>query len=114
MSGTRCNGGWAGLSVCPPRGSQKLRRGVQMAEDHDLMKCPLCEGQAEVTRLDLIKPLTDPELSTKLRVCLARIRASEEPEAAAVAVLNSADRDFQKDVHNWNPQVPMWRRSPKE
>jgi uncharacterized protein YfbU (UPF0304 family) len=23
-------------------------------------------------------------------------------------------RDFQKDVHNWNPQVPMWNRSPKE
>jgi hypothetical protein len=22
--------------------------------------------------------------------------------------------DFQKDVHSWNPCVPMWRRSPKE
>jgi hypothetical protein len=23
-------------------------------------------------------------------------------------------RDFQKEVHSWNPCVPMWRRSPKE
>jgi hypothetical protein len=25
-----------------------------------------------------------------------------------------AGRDFQKDVHSWNPCVPMWKRSPKE
>ena len=85
-----------------------------MAENHDLLKCPLCKGQGEVTRPELIKLLTDPELSAKLRAFLAHLRQSEELEVAAVAVPNSSDRDFQKDVHGWNPQVPMWRRSPKE
>lgn len=23
-------------------------------------------------------------------------------------------RDFEKEVHTWNPAVPMWRRSNKE
>jgi hypothetical protein len=23
-------------------------------------------------------------------------------------------RDFFKDVHTWNPKLPIWRRSPKE
>jgi hypothetical protein len=36
----------------------------------------------------------------------------EQPELVAATVREK--RDFQKDVHNWNPQVPMWNRSPKE
>jgi len=32
----------------------------------------------------------------------------------AVGAPASPKRDFQKDVHHWNPQVPMWTRSPKE
>jgi hypothetical protein len=34
-------------------------------------------------------------------------------DLAAVGATQSG-RDFQKDVHSWNPCVPMWKRSPKE
>jgi hypothetical protein len=33
-------------------------------------------------------------------------------EQQAVGV--GAGADFQKQVHSWNPQLPIWRRSPKE
>jgi hypothetical protein len=33
---------------------------------------------------------------------------------AEVGVNGSGERDFQKEAHSWNPQLPIWRRSPKE
>ncbi len=85
-----------------------------MAKNHDLLKCPLCEGQGEVRRADLIERLTDSELKNGLDARLASIiQSQEETELTAVADAASA-RNFHKDVHSWNPEVPMWRRSPKE
>lgn len=85
-----------------------------MAEKHDLLKCPLCAGQGEVRRSDLIDRLTDCDLRNGLDAFLSSIiQPEQEDELAAVADTPST-RNFQKDVHSWNPEVPMWRRSPKE
>jgi hypothetical protein len=36
----------------------------------------------------------------------------EEPEPVCATVHKA--RNFRKEVHCWNPTLPMWRRSPKE
>jgi len=84
-----------------------------MSDHRDRVRCPLCEGHGEVRRSQLTEFFSDPELKSKVDGYLAIVTApAEKPELVAAAVRES--RDFQKDVHNWNPQVPMWNRSPKE
>ena len=84
-----------------------------MADHLDHMKCPVCDGQGEVWRYQLIQFFTDPDLKAKIESYLASANAAEE-DTAEVPAPASRSRDFQKDVHSWNPQLPMWRRSPKE
>ena len=80
-------------------------------ENHEMLTCPLCQGYAKVNRSDLIGLLTDRNLREKIEQYLAEL-AGAQPEAAGVGA--KAARDFQKEVHTWNPQLPMWNRSPKE
>ena len=86
-----------------------------MADSEDLVKCPLCEGRGELRRAELVERLSDGELKSKVDSAVGELVQSEEELAAATAVGRGNEfRDFQKDVHSWNPQLPMWRRSPKE
>jgi hypothetical protein len=84
-----------------------------MTEHRDVLKCPLCEGHGEVRRSQLIDFFSDPELKSKIDAYLASIIPAVEETAELVGV-DRESRDFQKDVHSWNPRLPMWRRSPKE
>jgi hypothetical protein len=81
-----------------------------MTDHCDRLKCPLCEGRGEVRRSQLIKFFSDPDLKSKVKSYLSMVMPPK-PEMVTAA---SPQREFQKDVHNWNPQVPMWTRSPKE
>jgi len=81
-----------------------------MTDHCDRLKCPLCEGHGEVRRSQLIEFFSDPDLKSKVKSYLSMV-TPPEPEMVTAA---SPQREFQKDVHNWNPQVPMWTRSPKE
>jgi hypothetical protein len=83
-----------------------------MTDHRDRLKCPLCEGHGKVRRSQLIEFFSDPELKDKVESYLSMAVPPERPELVTAAALPK--RDFQKDVHNWNPQVPMWTRSPKE
>jgi hypothetical protein len=87
-----------------------------MTDHLDRMKCPVCYGQGEVWRYQLIQFFTDPELRAKIDSYLGVANPAEaEEETAEVAHGPVAEsRNFQKDVHSWNPQLPMWRRGPKE
>jgi hypothetical protein len=86
-----------------------------MAENHDLLKCPVCQGQGEVLRSEVLEQLTSGELKSRLDALLVEVVPSEASlELASVTAHPRESRDFQKDVHSWNPQLPMWRRSPKE
>ena len=87
-----------------------------MADNHAVLKCPLCEGHGEVTGARLREFVRKPELEGEVEGCLARASDPGDKHSQLVEVTagSSEARDFQQDVHPWNPQLPMWRRSPKE
>jgi hypothetical protein len=58
-------------------------------------------------RRQMLERLSDQNLADNL----AHYREGIAEEVTAIA---GAQSDFQKEVHSWNPQMPMWRRSPKE
>jgi hypothetical protein len=80
-----------------------------MAEDSLKVKCPLCDGKGELSRSEIADRFTNQELRKRLD---ARIAEIMEDSTATFAVPKV--RDFQKEVHTWNPTLPIWRRSPKE
>lgn len=81
--------------------------------DEDLLQCPLFKGLDAVRRAELLGMMKDSNLREKVETCVTR-QMADNPELAPGCAESSHKRDFQKDVHTWNPQVPMWRRSPKE
>lgn len=80
-----------------------------MVEQTEKLKCPLCEGQGELTRTEVAERLTTPELRQRLDARIAEILENDE-----LAGVGRRVRNFEKEVHEWNPQLPIWRRSPKE
>jgi len=79
----------------------------------DVVKCPLCGGFTHVDKPDLLAALKNPALRQQIEKYIEQLLKSPAEELSSVGA-SQAGRDFQKDVHNWNPCVPMWRRSPKE
>jgi len=79
----------------------------------DVVKCPLCGGFTHIENPDLLAALKRPQVREQVERYLAELLKSL-PDDRTPANAAQARRDFQKDVHNWNPCVPMWRRSPKE
>jgi len=79
----------------------------------DVVKCPLCGGFTHVESAELRQALQNPQVREQIEGYLAQLLKSPVEDLAAVGA-TGATRDFQKDVHSWNPCVPMWRRSPKE
>lgn len=79
--------------------------------DDGKVKCPLCEGQGELRPSELAERFTTPELRSRLNARIAEIL--EEAHLTPTGVAPTA-RNFEKEVHTWNPTLPMWRRSPKE
>ncbi len=73
------------------------------------IKCPLCEGQGELVRSEFAERFTNQELRKRLEARIAEIL-----EDSTIAFATPKARDFQKEVHTWNPTLPLWRRSPKE
>jgi hypothetical protein len=84
----------------------------------DVVKCPLCGGFTHVANAELLAALQNPRLREQVETYVAQLLKSPVEELAAVGApqvgRDLQKRDFQKDVHTWNPCVPMWRRSPKE
>jgi len=77
---------------------------------HELkVQCPFCEGKGELVRSDVAERFSDPDLRKRLNARIVEIL-----EESAVTVGAGRTRDFQKEVHTWNPALPIWRRSPKE
>jgi len=79
----------------------------------DVVKCPLCGGFTHIEKPDLVAALKNPQIRAQVERYVAELLKSPLEELSTVAA-TPASRDFRKDVHNWNPCVPMWRRSPKE
>jgi len=79
----------------------------------DVVKCPLCGGFTHIEKADLRDALSNPRLREQVERYITELLKSPVEELSSVGA-SQAGRDFQKDVHSWNPCVPMWRRSPKE
>jgi hypothetical protein len=76
--------------------------------DEDLLKCPLLQGLDAMHRAELLGLLNDSNLREKLETCLSQHKG----ESTAVCALE--ERNFERDVHSWNPQKLVFSRSPKE
>jgi len=85
---------------------------VAMIND-DVVKCPLCGGFTHIENAELLEALKQPRVREQIEKYIAELLKSPVDELSAVGA-TQARRDFQKDVHSWNPCMPMWRRSPKE
>lgn len=79
----------------------------------DVVKCPLCGGFTHVQQHELLEALKNPRLREQIENYIAQLLKSPVEELSSVGAAQSGS-DFQKEVHRWNPCVPMWRRSPKE
>jgi hypothetical protein len=80
-------------------------------ENEELVKCPLCEGIAKVRRSDLAAWLAGNNLREKLE--------TKTEEFTSLAKRDQEMRrpkpgEFGNQVHHWNPNLPLWNRSPKE
>ncbi len=81
-----------------------------MSDLNDAVKCPVCQGHGAIGRADLAR-LLDNNLLDEIETCLTGMK----PKLAGSSGSNGhQSRDFFKDVHTWNPKLPIWRRSPKE
>ncbi|HZQ94218.1 MAG TPA: hypothetical protein VFA67_04365 [Candidatus Sulfotelmatobacter sp.] len=79
----------------------------------DVVKCPLCGGFTHIQNPALLEALHNPGLREQVENFIRELLKSPVEEGSPVTA-SPARRDFQKDVHGWNPCVPMWRRSSKE
>src|ERR1700746_523913 len=97
--------GWRSAGL--PRDPKVLFRGGKLIDRTMLpIKVPPCEGHGEVRRSQLTEFFSDPELKSKVEGYLAVVAGpAEKPDLVAATVREK--RDFKKDVHNWNPQIPM-------
>ncbi|MGC1451326.1 MAG: hypothetical protein WA830_14955 [Candidatus Sulfotelmatobacter sp.] len=80
----------------------------------DVVKCPLCGGFTHIEKTDLREALKNPRLREQVEMYIAGLLKSPVEDLTTVGASQAAGHDFQKDVHSWNPCVPMWKRSPKE
>ncbi len=80
----------------------------------DLVKCPLCGGFTHVAKPELVTALTDPKIRAEVESFVAKLLQSTAGELATVSAGPVPSGEFNKEVHHWNPNVPVWRRSPKE
>jgi len=84
--------------------------------NEDLMKCPLLQGLDAMRRAELIGILKTSNVGERVEQCVAglpgRTHKCEEPGADFQEP--SKSEDFEASVHNWDPDVPLWRRSAKE
>jgi len=81
-----------------------------MAEPQANVKCPLCEGRGELAPSTLVETFTNPTLRKRLETRIAEIAEA----SGCIPATAGKNFDFQKEVHTWNPTLPIWRRSPKE
>ena len=79
----------------------------------DVVKCPLCGGFTHIEKPELLAALKNTRVREQVEKYI-REQLQSPVDGPSPVGATQAGRDFQKDVHNWNPCVPMWRRSPKE
>ena len=77
------------------------------------MKCPLCGGLTHIDKPDLLAALKQSHIREQIVKYISELLKPPVDESSAVGTTRLGG-DFRKDVHRWNPCLPMWRRSLKE
>jgi len=81
----------------------------------ETLQCPLCHGHSQVSLSELLEFAKSGAFQQTVEKLLAASASTAEVLQPASGTQElSSHRDFQKEVHSWNPQLPIWRRSPKE
>ncbi len=80
----------------------------------DLVKCPLCGGFTHIQQPELVAALNNASVRATIERLVAELLRSSPEDVVGVGVGKPQVRDFQKEIHKWNPSLPMWQRSPKE
>jgi hypothetical protein len=78
--------------------------------DEDLFRCPLLQGLDAMHRAELLGLINDSSLRERLETCLEHLKAAKTPAPAQ----GTDPKSFDQKVHEWNPKLPVWTRSPKE
>jgi hypothetical protein len=78
-------------------------------KDEDLLQCPLLRGLDAMHRAELLGFINDSSLREKLEECIQRTPGNDASKVCA-----EESKNFEKDVHSWNPQKLVFSRSPKE
>ena len=89
----------------------KAAHKAAIMENDEFVKCPLCEGHAQVRRSDLLALLTGKNLREKLEKNIAEFTLLAEGDQE---MRRPKPGEFENQVHHWNPNLPLWNRSPKE
>lgn len=79
----------------------------------DVVKCPLGGGFTHVDKPELLEALKNTRIREQIETYITELLKSPVDDLSTVDATQTG-HDFQKDVHSWNPCVPLWRRSPKE
>jgi hypothetical protein len=79
----------------------------------DVVKCPLCGGFSHIEEPELLAALKNIRVREQVKKYIRELLQSSVDDVGPVGTTETG-RDFQRDVHNWNPSVPLWQRSPKE
>ena len=84
--------------------------------DNEVFRCPLCQGDGELRGTELIECLTDEDLKAAIERYVAKVRklVENQKELAPASGNGNGASSFEKKEHDWNPHLPIWRRSPKE
>ena len=86
-----------------------------MTDNDDVFRCPLCQGEGELRGTELIECLSDQNLKAAIERYVAKVRRLVKDQKDSPAGANGhGARSFENKAHDWNPEVPIWRRSPKE
>lgn len=86
-----------------------------MADQDNVVKCPFCQGHGELRRTEIIDRLTGADLPKLLEAYLAELsKPVGKAEETGSGGNGAKARDFSREVHSWNPKLPIWRRSSKE
>lgn len=79
-------------------------------DDRDLLKCPLLQGLDAMHRAELLGLINESNLREKLEECISQHTNFSKHSCEG----SPEERNFEKDVHSWNPQKLVFSRSPKE
>jgi serine/threonine protein phosphatase PrpC len=84
--------------------------------NNDVFNCPFCDGHGQLRRSEILDRMASGGLGEKIERQFADIAKSgdEQKELTGMPASGSKALDFQREVHSWNPQQPLWRRSQKE